>query len=187
MKNSRSSPSSVAAALLLAVTALLAPISSARPEIVEADENVLKAAFIYNFIAFTQWPADRSTSNATYRICILGADRATQPITALQGKSIHDHALTVARIDTVVQARSCDLVYLESPDIRLRDQLIQTAAGKSILTVSSRIAFAEDGGMIEFVDVGDKVSFKINVDAVDHSRLRLSSKLLNLASIVHER
>jgi hypothetical protein len=62
--------------------------------------------------------------------------------------------------------------------------LLDASSGAGVLTVGDFDQFAERGGMIQLIKEGNKFRFAINVDAVNASRLRISSKLLQLAELV---
>jgi hypothetical protein len=149
-----------------------------------ASASALKAAFLFNFAKFTEWPA--LAPDAPVRVCVIGdALVAAALADALRGQSIDRHELQAIDLPADGPARSCHVLFVGSGDANRLGAVIGGAA-VPVLTVSDAARFAESGGMVElFVDSG-RMKFAINVDAVQRSRIRLSSRLLGLARIVRE-
>jgi hypothetical protein len=147
----------------------------------------LKAAFLFNFAKFTEWPSDGLAPGQKLSLCVLGdapvADALTQTI---EGRNIERHELTVQLVKADGPIRSCHLLYLGSLDVQQSAQLLRTLAGAAVFTVADSDGFAESGGVIQLILEGDRVRFAVNVAAAKRARLTLSSKLLGLAKIVKE-
>lgn len=151
-----------------------------------ATEYQIKAAFLYNFIKFVQWPPESfPDEDQPFVIGILGDD-PFGPILdrVVQGKLVNGRKLVVWRSDTLTQLRGAHLVFISRSERGRLRQVLRELAGKPILTVSEIDGFARLGGMINFRMQGDRVRFEINPEAVRAAGLKMSSKLLSLATIV---
>jgi hypothetical protein len=152
-----------------------------------ASAPVLKAAFIYNMAKFAEWPADFVGSNAPITLCVGRDDAVAQPLVdSVQGQRIGEHPVAVVRIAPDSPLRSCQLVFLSGLDARKTTKVLESLEGTAVFSVSDGDGFAAAGGVAQLFLEGDRLRFAINVDAAQRSRLRLSSKLLALAKIVHD-
>lgn len=168
--------------LVIAGSALLAYGQENAPS-----EYQLKAAFLFNFAKFIEWPRG-SFDNAQepFAICVFGKDSFGSALDqALANKTVNDRPISIQRTKDKTELKHCQIVFvghLEAPHIAdVQDAL----EGTNALLVGESEGFAESGGMIEFTIEQGRVRFSINPDAAEHANLRLSSKLLALAKIVH--
>jgi YfiR/HmsC-like len=149
--------------------------------------SALKAAFLYNFAKFADWPADILAPGQRLSLCVLGdnavADALEQTIKA---HSTESHELTVQMVGADWPIRSCHLLYVGGLDVKGAMQLIDALKGAPIFTVSDCDRFAELGGVAQLILEKDRMRFAINVAAAQRARLQLSSKLLSLAKIVKD-
>ena len=162
--------------------AMTAAAQSAR-----APEYQVKAAFLYNFAKFVEWPARAFPgSSAPFRICVLGRDPFGDTLTnVVQGKSISGHAILSLQVQSPAEARSCHVLFLSQSDPETLKQGLDRLRGLPILTVGESADFLALGGMINFVLEEDRVRFEINLEAAERHRLKLSSKLLAVARLVN--
>jgi hypothetical protein len=143
-------------------------------------EYQVKAAFLYNFAKFIEWPADTGTLN----LCILGEDNFGRDIDDIEGKTAAGKVLSVRRIKSVHEIRKCRMLFIASPENERLDSVLAAAQGLNILTVGDTNGYAERGVIINFYKEQNKIRFEINKDAAEHSGLKISSKLFGLARIV---
>ena len=150
-------------------------------------EYQLKAAFVYNFAKFIDWPpAAFSGPQSPFAICIFGADPFGSVIDdALRGKTVADHPVVIRRTKDVVVARRCEIVFVGASEKNHLSELLQDLKGANVLAVGDFTGFAASGGTIELTLQDSRVRFAINPSAADSAGLRISSKLLALATIVH--
>jgi YfiR/HmsC-like len=154
-----------------------------------ASEYEIKAAFLYKFASFVQWPAPApgTPPAGTGPICIgvLGADRFGPSLDqVVRGKLVSGRGFTVGRFQSPNQALHCDIVFISSSEQSRMSEILLTLRGKPVLTVSEVPGFCEKGGLVNLKVVDSAVRFEINVTASEHAGLHFSSKLLNLAKIV---
>lgn len=146
---------------------------------------VVKAAFLYNFAKFTEWPA--LPPGATIVVCIVGDDRiAAASVETVRGQNISGHPLEVWRTEESASWRACHLLFIAAAETRRSARRLDEIRTLPVLTVSDGKDFSRAGGIIElFIEAG-RIRFAINVDAADRSGLQLSSRLLGLAKIVRD-
>ena len=175
----------VASALMFAVWITATTPTSTLAQSQEASEYQVKAAFLYNFAKFIEWPADGTWKEGDpLTICVVGEDPfgATLDDT-VRGKTVEGHHVVIRRLRPKQSWRGCRIAFLSSP--HKEDPLtLGSSTPAGVLTVGETKGFAEQGGMINFVVEEDKVRFEVNVDAAERSGLKISSKLLSLAKIV---
>jgi hypothetical protein len=158
-----------------------------RPE--AASEYQVKALFLYNFAKFVDWPdGSYSSPQGPFTICIVGEDPFGSELDqAVKGKTINNRKLAVKRVAKARDARSCQIAFISSTDERRVRMLLDELRSASVLTVGDINGFTGWGGVVKFTLEANKVRFEINVDAAEHVRLRISSKLLSLAKVVIRR
>lgn len=150
-------------------------------------EYQLKAAFLFNFAKFIDWPATSvAAGQDQVYLCVLGEDPFGPALDALQGKTLGTRSVTVQRVSTIAESRHCQIVFVSSSERRHFSEIFEALKANNIVTVGESKGFAEAGGIIEFRLEQDHVRFTINTHAADEAGLRISSKLLALATIVHD-
>jgi len=147
----------------------------------------LKAAFLLNFVKFTQWPDDLLPARAPLSLCVLGDNDVARSLEELiKGQSVDGHDFSVKRISADGATRACHLVYISRIGAKESMALVQSLQNAPALTVSDRSGFAQSGGILNFIFENDRMRFAINIEAAHRAGLRLSSKLLSLADIVKD-
>jgi hypothetical protein len=172
-----------AVSLVAAGIVLAWPADEARAE--PSREYAVKAAFIYNFAQFTQWPADAfASADSPFVIGLVGDDPFDGALDkAVAGKNVAGHPMTVKRLRTAAEAAGCGLVFVPASQEARVAEVIAAVADKPVLTVGETGNFPWSGGIIRFVTEDNKVRFEINPDAAEKAHLRISSKLMKLARI----
>jgi len=145
----------------------------------------VKAALLYNFAIFTEWPALRPA--APIVICVVGDDQIAASVSRItQGKSIVGHALEIRRSADSTTWTACNLIFIAAAETRQMGNAIGAIKELPILTVSDRAGFSQ-AGIVELYVEAERMRFAINLDAVERSGLRISSRVLMLARIVRNR
>ncbi|HEY5838564.1 MAG TPA: YfiR family protein [Pyrinomonadaceae bacterium] len=149
----------------------------------QSSEYQVKAAFLYNFAKFVDWPGDAlGNSNAPLIIGVMGDDPFGGALDqAISGKTINGRSLQVRRLRWGHDLRSCHILFISSSERKRLPQIIQSLRGASVLTVGDMGQFNQQGGIINFILEANKVRFEINSRGADQARLKISSKLLSLA------
>ena len=172
------------ASVLGALTLLLIGATAAQPRTAEALSNreyLIKAAILYNFARFTEWPQATLAQRKEFRLCVLGADPFGSALDTVLGKPVQGLPVAVLRLERPDQSAECDLLYFGSTEMA---QLVaaQSAIGNApVLTVAEIPDFARSGGHIEMLTVEDRVRFGINQTGAERAGLKFSAKLLTLA------
>jgi YfiR/HmsC-like len=171
---------------LLALT-LIPFIGTARAAQDSPSEYQLKAAFVYNFAKFVDWPPKvYSGPQSPFAICILGTDPFGSVMDdALRGKTIADHPVVVQRDKDVAAARHCQIVFVSSSERHHLPDILASLKGANVLVIGDVDGFAAAGGAIELTLQDRRVRFAINPSAAEGAGLKISSQLLALATIVH--
>jgi hypothetical protein len=147
-------------------------------------EYQVKAAFVYNFAKFVEWPTDAfRDSSAPLRFCVLGESLVGPDLNQItQGKVIGGHPIQV--LQNSRNLRDCHVLFISaSHNVAMKD-VQEGLRGAPVLTVGESRDFAAQGGMIGFVVENARVRFEVNLQAAKQMRLNISSKLLSLAKKV---
>ncbi|HZX25859.1 MAG TPA: YfiR family protein [Telluria sp.] len=145
-------------------------------------ERDLKAAYIFNFAVFTDWPADVLPPAAPIVLCVRQRAALYPVLAQLADKSVNGHRITIRTAPAT--PRECHLVYLDRDDRERWGQLKRELAGSAVLTVSDDQAISGDGAVIGMALENRHISFDVDLNAARSARLNLSSKLLRLARSV---
>jgi hypothetical protein len=166
-----------AAALLLALVPLPAGAQEAEPE------YELKAAFLYNFVKFVDWPPEAfAGERSPLTICVYGKDPFGKSLDGVvQGETLGERSLLVQRPEALDDLRDCQVLFVSRSERQRLAEVLARVEGAPVLTVADTDGFLRAGGIINFVLEENKVRFLINLAAAERSRLRISSKLLRLA------
>jgi hypothetical protein len=150
----------------------------------KADEYQVKAAYLYNFAKFIDWPAQTFDSPAQPIVfCVLGQTPLSQPLQdALTGKIVDQRPLVFRQLSDSKQAGKCQVLFIGSPDKKQRRESLDEVKSHNVLTVGEVETFTNEGGIVRFLLDSGRVRLEFNLDAADEAKLRISSKLLSLGS-----
>lgn len=154
----------------------LAFAPSARAD--ELPEYRLKAAFLYNFMVFTEWPAE---VGPRLNLCILGQDPFGAEVDALADKPIGGRTIVVQRLGSRKSYTECQLLFVAPSAVSGLPGVLEAVHGRPVLTVADSPDAARNGAAINMLVRDSKVLFEVNLKAVQGARLKLSSKLLRVA------
>lgn len=154
----------------------------------EASEYQVKAAFLYNFAKFVEWPPDAARdSSDPITICIIGQDPfGTVLDEVVRGKTVSGHRLVIRRSKPGQSWKGCQIAFISFSEGKDLPSILESSKRSGVLTVGETEGFAQRGGMINFVVEQERVHFEVNVEAAERAGLKISSKLLSLAKIVRE-
>ena len=161
--------------LLLSLALVIAATTVVRPQDTSLEYRV-KAAYLYNFVKFVEWPASAAAGPLT--ICVTGRNPFGPALAdTVRGESVDGRPLAVRAV-TEPDAQ-CQVLFV--PRDTAAAAALQAARGMPVLTVGEAPGFLSQGGVINFVIEGGKVRFDINQDAAMRAELKISSRLLRLA------
>ena len=147
-------------------------------------EYQIKAAFLYNFAKFVDWPPQAFAGTGDpFAFCVAGDAFAGALEKVLNAETLNGRRLVVRRIAPADKLQACQIIYVASSESGRYPQ-ITTLGNSPVLTVGETEDFIDSGGMIRFVETGHRIQFQINTEAAERASLKLSSKLLRLAEIV---
>jgi len=174
------------AALVVMAGWLAAPGAAAAEAV--ASEYDVKAAFLFNFTKFVEWPPSAfADEHSPLKICVLGENPFGKALRVLMEEEVGGRKLTLLRLDNLNNPATCHVLYVSRSE---RDRLPQVLAGLHgipVLTVGDTPGFIDQGGMINFVLEGSKVRFDVDQEAAERAGIKISSRLLALAKHVKGR
>jgi YfiR/HmsC-like len=172
--------------LALTLTLLFATKSEASAQADVSTEYKFKAVFLFHFAQFVDWPTNAlPAAKSPLIIGVLGDNPFGNFLNeTVQGENVNGHPLVVQHYRQLNDATNCQVLFISHSEEKRLGQILTNLNGKTVLTVSDINGFPEDGGIIGFVTVHDKIHFKINTNAAKDAHLEFSSKLLRLAEIV---
>ena len=149
-------------------------------------EYQVKAAYLYNFTKFVEWPAGTfATASDPIRLCVLNDKLFQAQLNQIAGsRQIAGHPVLVVLITDPKQSRGCHELFIGASERQGTLQILDSVRGASVLTVGETDAFVEQGGIINFVVLGDHVQFQVNQKAATQAGLHMSSQLLSVAKRV---
>jgi hypothetical protein len=149
-------------------------------------EYQVKAAFLFNFLKFVEWPGDAAVDpQAKWVIGIVGDTPVSYQLSYLfAGKNVMGRDVQVKQFQEADNLRSCNILFIGSAERKRLPFILAGLHGSNVLTVGDMDHFIESGGMVQFVDEDSHVRISIDVGATSRAHLKVSSKLLALARTV---
>ena len=167
-----------------------------RADSTSSREYQVKAAFLYNFINFIDWPEENINTDKKNPIVIgiIGKNPFGNAFEPIKDKEVKDRKVTVKQFENLEElkktienstaAQQCHLLYISSSEKENLKKILDLIKDKSILTVGDTEHFLESEGIINFLMEDNKVCFEINKTAAERAKLKIRSKLLRLAKRV---
>lgn len=149
-------------------------------------EYDLKAAFLFNFAQFVEWPAATfASADEPFTIGVLGEDPFGAALDDLvRNEKVHGRPLVVRRYRSVDEIKGCQILFIGKSRGAKAEQILLALKGRNVLTVGETDEVASHGGVIRFFTERNKLRVRINVEAAKQEQLTISSKLLRLAEVV---
>ncbi|ATX81247.1 protein of unknown function (DUF4154) [Mariprofundus ferrinatatus] len=162
------------------------PATSFATDQIKARADDLKSVYIFNFIRFTEWPEnDSGQGDSATTLNILNNDRILEILEAIAAKPAGRQVglkLQSCKDEACIQGSS--VLYIGESEWSGLDPLLKLVDGRPILTISDIPGFAERGGMIEIKYHNEKLTFAVNLQAVERAGLYISAQLLQLGDVV---
>lgn len=191
---------------VLALAMILAPFAQeVRPDSAQSREYQVKAAFLYNFIKFADWPEEKlSDGNEPIIIGIIGKDPFGDAFVPLKDKQVKGRNAIIKRFtgfeelkepdkkdksvpyEKIEAIRQCHLLFICLSEKKHVNEILDSVKEHSVLTVGDVDSFLEAGGIINFVMEEKKLRFEVNYAVAKREKLEIRSKLLRLAKRVTE-
>lgn len=161
---------------VLGLLALLVPAVAAQGEAVP--EYALKAAFLYNFARFTEWPAPPARE---FNLCVYGMNPFGDQLDAIAGKPLHGKAVRILFPEAPDALDECHILFIADSALPTLPRLLAALERRPVLTVAEGAGIAEQGIMVGLVLDGSRVAFEANLDAIQRGGIIVSAQLLQLA------
>ena len=149
-------------------------------------EYDLKAAFLFNFAQFVEWPSEAfSDASAPFIIGVLGEDPFGKSLDEIVAhEAVRNRKIAVRRYRNVQEISTCHILYIGGSEASNLARILAQLDGRPILTVGEAALFTTHNGIIQFLVVENKLRLRINVEAAKMAKLSISSQLLRQAEIV---
>jgi hypothetical protein len=166
--------------ITVAVLLLAGTLASAQ----DVPEPTLKAAFIYNFALFTEWPARASAVTEPLAFCVVGDPAVGDALKqVVKGRLLAGRNIGVLQMASSGSPRGCHVVYLSGVTVAQAMQLVAGLRDEPVLTMSDLEGFTDQGGMAQCFFEHGHLRFNVRLEPVTRARLQISSRLLALARI----
>ena len=174
--------------LAIGAAATLLPVEiSTSAELSRSSEYELKAAFLYNFIKFTEWPAEEARQKSEpFIIGIVGRDPFGAALDkVIEGEIFQNKTVMTRRFPRMDEAAAnSEVLFIGSSEESNLPAILKSLDGQPVLTVSEIENFAHRGGVIQLKKENNKIVFEINIEAAKRAGLAMNAQLLKLAKIV---
>jgi hypothetical protein len=177
----------LAAATGLMALGVVAPPALAQGSAAVALERRVKAAFIYKFLGYTEFPARAfADAGSPITIGVVGSDAMTAELTNIAaGRTIHSRPVVIREFREGEIAAAVHLLFVAGND-PVRVGRVLRAAPNALLLVTECADGLQQGSIINFRIVDERVRFDVSLEAADRNHVRLSSRLLTVANRVQK-
>jgi len=152
-------------------------------DVMTAEEYQIKAAFLYNFAKFVEFPKQSlAPEDREIVIGIIGNDPFGRILDdTVAGKKVDNRGFVIKRFASFDEIKSCHVLFISSSEQGNVAEILKKLDGLGILAVSDFASLPDDGVMINFIVKSNRVKFEINLNAAQKAGIKISSKLLKLA------
>ena len=171
----------VGVATLMVVAAMVATTSPLRAQR-GLDEDEVKAAFLFNFVKFVQWPPSNDRPADVIVIGVVGREPFGDVMdSVVRGKTVNGRELVVRRLSADQDPRTVHMLFIEASEARRSADVLKRAQSGGVLTVGETRQFLEEGGLVRFYVEANRLRFQIDAEGAQREGLKISSQLLSLA------
>jgi hypothetical protein len=187
-------------ALVLLPALLLLPTLAAQSDSAHDREHELKAAVIYKFVRYAEWPKSKFADGNEIVVGLLTAYPFANAFDPVKGRPIKNRKLVIKELGTFSQLeklldpnepskevkalRQCHLLFICDSEKEHIGEILKAVEDCNVLTVGESENFIEAGGIINFIPEAEKPDFEVNLIAAKRAGLQISSKVLRLAQKV---
>jgi hypothetical protein len=165
-----------------AVLAAVLLAGLAPPVAAQVDERALKAAYLFNFIQFTQWPVP---PDEPFRLCVLGRTPLDEQLAQLEGKQVLGGLhISVRHVGPRDSLAGCHALYLDDSQRGQVDEVLGKLGSAPVLTITDSDGLADRGLMIEIHKRDARLGFEVNLKMARKANISFSARMLKLASYV---
>lgn len=172
--------------LLVLTVAWIAGSSVSVAEEPVASEYQVKAAFLINFPKYTEWPAAAFTdTNSPIVIAVLGETPVTEEIQkVIEGRTVNGRKIVLKRLASGEEPGVCHILFISAAEQRHLPEILAKLKDASVLTVGENDDFLKDGGIINLARRDQRIALEVNLIGANKAQIKISSKLLGVASMV---
>lgn len=164
---------------------ILFPSSTIHAEDSAPGEYRVKAAFIYNIAKFVEWPAESFNGPKNPLVLsIMGENPFGSALKSIENKNVRGRKLHIRLNQETLEIEKVHILFISPSEENDLQEILSPIKDRPILTVSDMKSFAQRGGMVGLVRVGNKIQLRINPEVLKRSGLTISSQILKLAEIV---
>ena len=147
--------------------------------------HAVKAAFVFNVLNFVEWPAaSLPGGGAPLRVAVLASKAQPEFASALQGKVVRGHPLTVETFDSIERIDSPHVVIVTTDLLPQLRPMLKQVAGRPVLTIAEQNPVDPIEAVMAIGVVQARLAFGVNLDVADAIGLQMSPNLLKLAKQV---
>ncbi len=148
-------------------------------------EYELKAAFLFNFVQFIDWPDSAfADKDSPFSIGVLGDDPFGDALdNIIAGQTAHNRKLIARRSKNLDDLKSCQMLFICASERERIGDVLKNLNNNAVVTVADSDGFIQSGGIINFFLQSNKIRFEINLDAASRRGIKISSQLLRLAKV----
>lgn len=153
------------------------------------EEYAVKAAFVLNFILLTEWPEEATTDvKDEIVLCVVGGVNIPNSFKGLNGKIVRQKSLKVVHAPVDTTLPECQVIfYLKEVDTQNLVRTLTAVHSKPVLTIGEKKNVTKLGGAIHFFMDSGKLRFAINPEIVSEQGLKMSSRLLQIATLIDDK
>lgn len=176
--------------LAVSIAAILGLMDALRSSVAaqSVSDSQVKAAYLYSFAKFAEWPARKFPEPSTPILFCLVSDPGfeSELNRTMIGKTISGRTVRIVLVEEVEQARNCHVLFLNTARSRQTQRILEGVRGAAVLTVGETDDFLQKGGMIRFVLHDERVQFEVNHKIASQEGLYISARLLGVARKIFE-
>ena len=148
------------------------------------DQRALKAAYVFNLTKYVEWPQP----SRELLVGFVGDGPMGESLEKLlSGKASESRQIRVLLSPKDEALEKCEILYVAYASSKRTQEILQQLRGKGVLTIGDSDSFTADGGMIGLVKHEQQIQIQVNLQAAQQSGLKISSRVLGLATIVHSK
>ena len=151
-----------------------------------ASEYQVKAAYLFNFGQFVDWPAAAFESpTAPFAICIVGDDPFGKVLDdAVRGETLEGRPVAIRRFRKPEDVAACNIVFLARSEADHLAQSLRALRGRHLLTVTDASGDETRDAAIVLITQNNRIRLRINLAEARANELVISSNLLRPAEVV---
>jgi hypothetical protein len=151
-----------------------------------ASEHQVKAAFLVNFPKYVDWPSGAfAETKSPIVIAVLGETPVTEEIQkVIEGRTVNGRKIILKRLASGEEPGVCHILFISAVEQRHLPEVLVKLKDASVLTVGESDNFLEDGGIINLARRDQKIALEVNLIAANKAQIKISSKLLSVASLM---